>query len=171
MKTLLTSGKEPDAQAAFEVANNTLIAALAGARIFRCGGLLTSAEVYSAEQLVIVKEIIEYIKNLLKKQEFSEEQLMADEIADVKAGDSFISRKSTMKYFKREYWEPEIFIHSNLGQWRDMGEKSMWDYANERAKKMINEHTYSLDDDRKRELNKIFEKAKTDNKLIESFKF
>jgi trimethylamine--corrinoid protein Co-methyltransferase len=171
MKTLLTSGKEPDAQAAFEVANNTLIAALAGARIFRCGGLLTSAEVYSAEQLVIVKEIVEYINNLLKKQEFSEEWLMTDEIADVKAGESFISRRSTMEYFKKEYWEPEIFIHSNLGQWRDMGSKSMWDYANERAKKLIFEHTYHLDDDKTREINKIFEKAKTDKKLIESFKF
>lgn len=171
MKTLLTSGKEPDAQAAFEVANNTLIAALAGARIFRCGGLLTSAEVYSAEQLVIVKEIIEYIKNLLKMQEFSEEMLMADEIADVGPGGSFIGRKSTMEYFKKEYWQPELFIHSNLGQWKDMGAKSMWDYANKRAKKLISEHTYRLEEDKVKELNKIFEKAKTDEKLIDSFKF
>ena len=52
-----------------------------------------------------------------------------------------------------------------------MGSKSMWDSANERAKKLISEHSYRLEEDKVKELNKIFEKAKTDEKLIESFKF
>ncbi len=170
VKSLLTSGKEPDAQAAFEVAVFTLITALAGARIFRCGGLISSAEVYSAEHLIIEKEIIEYIKNLLKKQEFSDEKLMADEIAAVGPGKSFIGRKSTIDNFRTEYWQPELFIHSNLGQWKEMGSKSLRQYANEKAKKLIKEHSYQIDEDKKKELDKIFGKAKNDNKLIDSFK-
>ena len=170
VKALLTSGKEPDAQSAHEVATFVLIAALAGARIFRCGGLLCSAEVYSAEQLVIVKEIIEYVKNLLKTREFSDEHLMVDEIAAVGTGQSFIGRKSTMDLFRTEYWQPDLFIHSNLGQWQEMGSKSMWDYANERAKKLIAGHSYAIEADKKKELDKILEAAKNDRKLIDAYK-
>jgi len=170
VKSLLTSGKRPDAHAAFEVGVFTLIAALAGARVFRCGGLLTSAEVYSAEMLVIVHEIIEYIKALLKEEEFSEERLMVDEIAAVGPGQSFIGRKSTLESFRKEYWEPELFIHSNLGQWREMGAKSIEEYANEIAKRKIKEHTYRISDEEKRELDKIYERAKNDEKLMESYK-
>lgn len=43
--------------------------------------------------------------------------------------------------------------------------------TSERAKKLIAEHDYQIDEDKKRELDEIFEKAKTDQKLIDSFKF
>jgi trimethylamine--corrinoid protein Co-methyltransferase len=170
VKSLLTSGKEPDAHAAFEVGAFTLMAALAGARIFRCGGLLTSAEVYSAEMLVIVHEIIEYIKHLLEEEEFSEERLMVDEIEAVGPGQSFIGRPSTIKNFRKEYWEPELFLHSNLGQWREMGSKPTRQHANEIAKKRIKEHTYRIDPDRKKELDRIYERALKDEKLMNSYK-
>ena len=62
-KSLTTTSKEPDSHAASEISVHTLFAALAGARSFRCAGLLSNDEIYSAEQLVIDYEIIEYIKN------------------------------------------------------------------------------------------------------------
>lgn len=170
-KTLLTASKEPDAQAAAEMGIHTLIAALAGARAFRCGGLLSTGEIYSGEQLVIVKEIVEYVKNILKKQEFSEEQLMVDEIEEVGVGQSFIGRKSTIENFRAEYWQPELFIHSNIGQWKEMGSKSIRQCANEKAKKLIKEHSYQIDEDKKKELDKIYEVAKKDKKLEHSFEF
>ncbi len=170
IKSLFTASKQPDAQAAFEIGTHTLIAALAGARVFRCGGLLSSAIVYSAEMLVMVCEMVEYIKNILKEEEFSEERLMVDEIAAVEPGQSFIARKSTIENFRKEYWEPELFVHSNLGQWQEMGSKSIYEYANEIAKKRIREHTYQIDEDIKKELDRIYKRAKTDQKLIDSFK-
>lgn len=169
-KSLLTASKEPDAQAAFEIGTHTLIAAVAGARAFRCGGLLSTDEVYSAEQLVIVHEIVEYIKNLLKKEEFSEERLMLNEIAEVGPGQSFIGRKSTLDNFRKEYWQPTLFIRTNLGQWMKMGSKSIRQYTREIAKKKIEEHTYRIDKDIKRELDKICECAKNDVKLQKSYK-
>jgi trimethylamine--corrinoid protein Co-methyltransferase len=169
VKALLTSGKEPDAHAAFEVGVATLIAALAGARIFRCAGLLTSAEVYSAEMLVIEHEIIEYIKHLLKEEEFSEERLMVDEIAEVGPGQSFIGRKSTLQNFRKEYWEPELFIHSNLGQWREMGSKSTRAMANELSKKKIAEHTYRIDEEKRCEMDRILETSRQDDTLKRSY--
>ena len=170
-KSLNASGREPDAQAAFENGEHTLITALAGARAFRTGGLLSSGEIYSAEMLVICYEIIEYIKNILKKEEFSEERLMIDEIEEVGPKQSYIGRKSTFENFKKEYWEPNLFIHANLGQWKEMGSKSIWKYANEIVKKKIKEQDYQIDKDVKRELDKIYERAKSDKKLEDSFRF
>lgn len=170
-KSLNTAGKQPDAQAASEIAIHTLISALAGARAFRTGGMLSSCEVYSAEILVIAQEIIEFIKNVLKREEFSEKRLMVDEIEAVGPGQSCIGRKSTFELFRKEYWDPVLFNHSNLGQWRDMGAKSIYEQANAIARKKIMEHSYIADEDVRRELDRIYERAKRDMQLEDSFKF
>ena len=70
---------------------------------------------------------------------------MVDEIAAVGAGQSFIGRKSTMDFFRKEYWQPDLFGHANLAQWQEMGSKSLWDYANAKVKKLIKEHDYQID--------------------------
>jgi trimethylamine--corrinoid protein Co-methyltransferase len=169
-KSLNTAGKEPDAQAAFENGVHTLIAALAGARAFRTGGMLSCAEVYSAEILLITHEICEYLQTVLKKEEFSEERLMTREIQEVGPGKSYIGRKSTFEQFRNEFWEPELFLHSNLGQWREMGSKTIWQYANESARKRIEQHTYRVEGDVKKELDKIYTRAEKDEQLEDSFK-
>ena len=169
-KTLLTTSKEPDAHAAFEIGMHTLIAALMGARAFRCGGLLSTGEIYCAEQVVIVHEIVEYIKQLLKKEEFSEDRLFIDEILTVEPGKSFAGLKSTLRLFRQEYWEPALFTHSNLGQWSEMGAKSLRQCAREIARKKIEEQSYQAEDDVRRELEKIYRRAERDKQLEDSFK-
>jgi trimethylamine--corrinoid protein Co-methyltransferase len=168
-KSLLTTSKEPDAHAAFEIGAHTLFAALAGARAFRCGGLLSNDEMYSAEQLVIDYEIIHYVERLLQEQDFNEEKLMVNEIVDVGPGESFIGRKSTLDNFRGEYWEPELFTRTNLGQWENMGSISIQESAKEIAKKKIAEHTYVIDEHVRKELEKIYECATNDVKLKASF--
>jgi trimethylamine--corrinoid protein Co-methyltransferase len=169
-KTLLTAAKQPDAQAAFEIASHTLLAALAGARAFRCGGLLNHGELYSAEMFVITMEIVEYVRQVLKGEAFNEDRLMVDEIKAVGPGQSYIGRKSTFDNFKREYWEPELFTHSNLGQWKEMGAKSIRQYARELVRRKIGEHMYLMDGDRRKELDRIYECARKDKQLEDSFK-
>jgi len=168
-KTLLTAAKEPDAQAAFEIGTHTLLAALAGARAFRCGGLLNHGELYSAEMLVIVMEIIEYLKNVLKSEEWTEERLMVDEIRAVGPGQSHIGSKATFMNFRNEFWEPELFTHSNLGQWIELGPRSIRQYAQELVKKRIEEHTYRIDEDIRVELDRIYECATGDERLQKSY--
>ncbi len=170
-KTLLTSSKEPDAHASFEIGVHTLIAALGGARAFRCGGLLSTGEIYCAEQLIIDYEIVEYIKTILREEDFDEARLMIREIESVGPGESFVGRKSTLENFRKEYWEPQLFVHTNLGQWMEMGSKSVRQYAREMARKKIKEHTYATDKDTKKELDKIYNRAMKDEKLEDSFKF
>jgi trimethylamine--corrinoid protein Co-methyltransferase len=168
-KSLNPAGKMPDGQACFENGVHTLIAALAGARVFRTGGLLSAGEIYSGEILVMACEMIEYIKNLLKQGEFSPKTLMLEEIRAVGPGQSYIGRRSTLESFRKEYWEPKLFTHSNFGQWTDMGSKSTWDCANDLVKKRIGEHDYAIEPQIEKELDKIYERAKNDRRLEDSF--
>lgn len=170
IKSLLTSSKEPDAHAAAEMGIHTLITALAGARAFRCGGLLSTGEVYCGEWLVILHEMIEYIKNVLKEEEFSEERLMIQDIVDAGPGSTYVDKPSTYNLFRQEYWMPKLFEHSNISQWIELGSRSIRDKAREIALKLIVEHNYEIDRTVKKELDRIYERAKKDEALERSLK-
>jgi trimethylamine--corrinoid protein Co-methyltransferase len=167
-KSLLTGAKQVDAQSAHEVGVYTMMAALAGCRTFRCAGLLASGELYSAEKLVVDHEIVQYIRKTLEPEEFSPETLLAEEIAAIRPGESFLEHASTFKFYKSHYWDPPLFTHSNLGQWQEMGSKSLYRMANERAKKLLKEHSYQIEPEKKRELDRIFAAAQKDEELARS---
>lgn len=170
VKSLLTTAKEPDAHAAAEMGIHTFIAALAGARAFRCGGLLSTGEVYCGEWVVILHEMIEYIKQVLKAEDFSEERLMVQDIVEVGPGGTYVDKRSTYELFRREYWTPKLFEHSNIGQWIELGSKSMRQQAQEAARRLIAGHSYAIDQDTKKELDKIYERARRDQALEKSLK-
>jgi trimethylamine--corrinoid protein Co-methyltransferase len=167
-KSLLTGAKEVDAQCAHEVGVYTMMAALAGCRTFRCAGLLSSGELYSAEKLVVDYEIVQYIRRTLEPEEFADETLLADEIAAIQPKQSFLEHPSTFKFYRSHYWDPPLFIHANLGQWQEMGSKSLYRYANERAKKLLKEHSYEIEPEKKRELDRILATAQRDEALARS---
>jgi trimethylamine--corrinoid protein Co-methyltransferase len=170
VKSLLTTAKEPDAHAAAEMGIHTFIAALAGARAFRCGGLLSTGEVYCGEWVVILHEMIEYIKQVLKSEDFSEERLMVRDIVEVGPGGTYVDKRSTYELFRKEYWTPGLFEHSNVGQWIELGSKSMRQQAQEAARRLIAGHSYAIDGKVKKELDKIYERARRDQALEKSLK-
>jgi hypothetical protein len=49
-----------------------------------------------------------------------------------------------------------------------MGSKSLYRYANERAKKLLKEHSYQIEPEKKRELERILAAARKDEKLAKS---
>jgi trimethylamine--corrinoid protein Co-methyltransferase len=170
IKSLLTSAKEPDAHAAAEMGIHTFITALAGARAFRCGGLLSTGEVYSGEWVVILHEMIEYIKQVLKSEDFSEERLMIQDIVDVGPGGTYVDKRSTYELFRKEYWTPRLFEHSNVGQWIELGSKSIRRQAQELARQLIAAHEYSIGSEVKKDLDRIYARAQRDPALEKSLK-
>ena len=56
-KSLSTTSKEPDSHAASEISVHTLFAALAGARAFRCAGLVKSKFIGGTNKELIILEI------------------------------------------------------------------------------------------------------------------
>jgi len=159
-KSLLTSSNSIDSQLGAEIMAHTMVAALAGARIFTGGGLLAIDEVYSGEKLVIDHEVVQYVKNVVEGFRFSQEYLSTDIIKEVGIGGEFVSHGSTLKDYRDATWEPNVFEHIMLRKWRQMGQPELREKLRTVAKERIKKHSYSLPKDISKELNKIYNKAK-----------
>jgi len=160
-KAMLTTGKQPDAQAAAEKTANTLAAALMGARIFTCAGLLAVDEIYSAEQLVIDYEIVQYVARVCQGFEFNDQTLAIRAIEEMgQASGSFLYHRSTFDNFKKTTWMPDLFEHTTMGQWQEKGQPSITDQARKIARKRIANHEYQLEEEKRRDLELIYQRAK-----------
>ncbi len=159
-KSLLTASTGIDVQMAAEVMGHTMTAALAGARIFTCAGLLAIDDVFSAEALVLDYEIVQYVKNVVDGFRFSDEYLSTSIIKDVGIGGEFLSHDSTLNDFREANWESLIFERIMLRKWRDIGEPDIRDKCRKIAKERIKQYEYNLPSDVSKEMNKIYNKAK-----------
>jgi len=163
-KSLLTNSQLPGPQAAAEKAAHTIVATLAGVDGFTNAGLLSVDDIYSAQQVVIDYEIVEYVKRFLKSFDFNEETLASSIIKGVIEEDrgDFLSHQSTLDNFRNAFWIPELFEHYTLRQWQENGGKSILERAREIAKKRISEHHFELEKDVQKELDRIYRKASED---------
>lgn len=162
-KSLLTSSKWPDAHAAAEKAAHTLAAALLGARIFTNAGLLSVDEIYSAEQVVIDYEIVQYVKRVCEGVAVTDETLSVAAIEEVALGAGhFLTHPTTLEHYRRATWDPALFTHSTMRQWLDKGMPDLIGQARKIARKRIAEHDYRLDSAIRRELDRIYARAARD---------
>ncbi|MCL5771589.1 MAG: trimethylamine methyltransferase family protein [Actinobacteria bacterium] len=169
-KSLLTTAKEPNGQACFEKGVHTMTAMLLGVKGFTNAGLLSVDEIYSAEQLIIDKEIVDYCKALTSDIDFSEENLLIDEIMQTGPNQTFLNKDSTLRDYKKLLWEPKLFIHNSLGQWEQSGKQSLYARANKMVKDILDKHNYEIETNIKKELDKIYKIASKDKILENSFK-
>ncbi len=159
-KSLLTASPLPDAHAAAEKSSHTIVAALAGVDGFTNAGLLAVDDIYSAEQVVIDYEIVEYAKHFVKSFSYSEKNLSVEAIKEIGLKkENFLTYPETLKNFRSEFWIPNLFEHYTLRQWQDKGSLSVQDRAREIAKKRIAAHQFELNKEVKRELDSIYKKA------------
>lgn len=158
-KSLLTTAKLPDAHAAAEKAAHTVAAALAGARTFTCAGLLAVDEIYSAEQVVIDYEIVQYARRVCRGFELSDETLAVAAIEEMGEGGNFLGHESTLAHYRQATWEPDLFTHTTLRQWQERGSRELAERAREIARRRIAQHEYLLADDKRRQLAAIYDRA------------
>jgi trimethylamine:corrinoid methyltransferase-like protein len=145
-KSLLTTAREPDEQAAAEKASHTLLAALLGFHIFTNAGFLATDEYISPLQLVIDREIVDYTSVIMKGIADDERALGLEAIREVvQAGGNFIEHHTTLDYHRETTWEPPLFSH--LGLKATSGERktaSLAARAIEKAKQTIAAGDYIL---------------------------
>jgi trimethylamine---corrinoid protein Co-methyltransferase len=161
-KSLLTNSKLPDAQAAAEMGAHTVAAALAGARIFTVAGLLAVDEIFSAEQVVIDYEIVQYAKRVVEGCEFNPDALGVSAIEEVGIGGHFLDHPSTVERYRSACWMPELFEHTMLGHWRQHGSVSIREKACQIAHRRIREHHYELPRHVQGEIDRIWNAAVTE---------
>ena len=131
------------------------------ARIFTCAGLLAVDEIYSAEQLVIDYEIIQYVARVCQGFEFNDQTLAIQAIEEVGlASGSFLYHRSTFDNFKKTTWMPDLFEHTTMRQWQEKGQPSIINQARQIARRKITEHEYQLEAEKRRDLEAIYQRAK-----------
>ena len=131
----LTDAKIPDAQAGWEKAISTVLAAMGGSNyIHHAAGMMESMLSIAYEQYVIDDEIIGMTSKILQNIEVDDERLAFDAIKEVGAGGNFIMSPHTLRFMRSEYFEGNGIS--------DRGSHEMW-YAEgaldtrERAKKIV----------------------------------
>lgn len=159
-KSLLTTGKLPDAHAAAEKAAHTMVGALCGATMFSNAGLLSVDEVFSVEQVVIDYEIVQFCKRVVDGNSFDEKLSAVEVIKEIGFSGTFMTHDTTLFNYKENLWDPVLFLHSSLEQWRKAGSKDTMTLAKEIALEKIKNQTYIINEDMKKELDKIYSSAK-----------
>ena len=128
-KTMLTSAKQPDAQALAEKAAGGMVAMLAGAECFACGGLISVAEIFSPVQMVLDGELLSWLRAYMKPLDFSEADFLLDEIEAVGPGGSFLAEESTARRMREVFWSPKIFTTNAFPAWQAEGSVSIIEKA------------------------------------------
>ncbi|MCX7599289.1 MAG: trimethylamine methyltransferase family protein, partial [Armatimonadetes bacterium] len=124
-----TDAKLPSAEAAAHKAMTILPTLLAGGDAFLDAGLLSSDEVVSPIQLILDAELGSALRHMLGDFEVSEESIGFEAIRDVAPEGLFISHEHTLRWFRRELWEPQIWSREMLPSWENSGRKTDVDRA------------------------------------------
>ena len=102
----LTDSKLPDAQAGWEKAMTTMLAAMSGSNyIHHAAGMLESMLALAYEQFVIDDEIIGMSCKVLKGIDVDPEHLALDVIDAVGPGGNFMMSPHTLEHMRREYFD------------------------------------------------------------------
>jgi trimethylamine:corrinoid methyltransferase-like protein len=157
-ESMLTTAKLPDQHAATEKSVQTAYAALAGYRRFEGAGMLALDEIFSPQQLIVDIEIRDYIEKSVKWMGESEADIMELVMEGLDKGE-FLSAELTVNRWREFYWIPKLFKQTSRAQWEERAKKVL-DEAWEIARSKISTHEYELDGYRRRELERIVERAK-----------
>jgi trimethylamine--corrinoid protein Co-methyltransferase len=135
----LTDAKIPDAQAGWEKAMTTLLAAMGGSNyVHHAAGMLNCMITVAHEQFVIDDEIIGLCGQVLAGIRTDPEYLALEIIDSAARGDDFIKSAHTMKHMKTEYFNGNgVTDTKNLDKWINAGSLDAWTRARDIAKKIL----------------------------------
>jgi trimethylamine--corrinoid protein Co-methyltransferase len=135
----LTDAKIPDAQAGWEKAMTTMLAAMGGSNyVHHAAGMLNCMITVAHEQFVIDDEIIGLACKVLAGIPSDPEHLALEVIDSAARGAEFIKSAHTMKYMKTEYFNGNGVTNTkNLDKWIKAGSLDTWKRARNIAKKIL----------------------------------
>jgi trimethylamine--corrinoid protein Co-methyltransferase len=153
-----TNALFPDAHAITQRASFGTIAALNGARDFCYGGLLGIDKIFSAEQLIIDLEIINYLRTLVRGFEFSARTMSIDAIREIGPGGEFITHPSTLEECRNQ-WTSRIFENVSPEQWEITDKRRLKERVGSLIEETGKRYDFSPDEGVRRELNSIYKAA------------
>lgn len=134
----LSDAKTLDAQAGLETGMGAMLAALSGVNMVSGPGMLDFESCQSLEKLVLDNEIAGMALRLVAGLEPREEVLSTDLLEESFTDPRFLSRPSTLKWFRKEQYIPgKVIERSTLGEWEQSGRTSLVDRARGEVSRLL----------------------------------
>jgi len=149
-----------DAQSGYEKMLTTAVPALAGLNYISGMGLNESENLQSLAQLVIDDEIVGMVWRLMRGVLVDEEHLATNLIMKTGPDGNFLDSDHTLRYFREEFFDPEISNRMKYERWQDNGSLPVHRRAQERAGQILTKHhpEQELDEKLAREIYAIVER-------------
>jgi len=145
-----------DVQAGHEKTITGLLPALAGANSIYGMGMLDMGMTFSFQQLMVDHEIARMILRAVSGIQVSSEHLALEVISNVGIGGHFMGEDHTLKFYKQEVIEPNLFARDNYDGWLNRGKPEIKKIATEEVNKILRKHEVDpLPDGVEKEFNKI----------------
>jgi trimethylamine--corrinoid protein Co-methyltransferase len=135
-----SDSKVVDAQVGIEITFSVLANFLARATLVHDVGYIEYGSTSSMEALVIANEVIRQTRFLVEGVEVSPRTLALDATARVRPGGGYLADDHTLENWRDAQWHPSLIDRERYEDWVDKGSKDMFTRANERAKKLLEEH-------------------------------
>jgi trimethylamine--corrinoid protein Co-methyltransferase len=135
-----TDSKTLDEQAAIEGSLSVFFSALSGGDLCHDVGYTESAMTGSVFQLAMMDEAIGYARRITRGIEVNEDTLAVDVIHDVGPNGHYLREKHTRRYYKSEYWYPNLCDRRNFEEWEEMGSQPMRDRVVDRVQDILATH-------------------------------
>ncbi len=153
-----SDSKLADGQAAVEASLSIYGMTFSEADLIHDVGYLESGIVSSPEMVVIVNEIITYVKRVKQGINVDREHLALDAIDEIGPGGNFLTHAHTRKFYKHAYMS-DLFDKTGYENWAAAGGESLRDRANKRVKKILETHrAHPLPEDKQNEIAGVIEK-------------
>jgi trimethylamine--corrinoid protein Co-methyltransferase len=137
-----------------------MLPALSGSNVVYGMGMLEMGMTMSYEQLLIDAEIVKMIRRIMQGIAVNDETLAMDVIKAVGPAGTYLAQKHTMRHMRKESSQTKLIDRRMFEAWEKQGGKSMFDRANEEARKILDNHKpVPLDAKVAKEIRKIIEDA------------
>ncbi|HET6477049.1 MAG TPA: trimethylamine methyltransferase family protein [Thermoleophilia bacterium] len=149
-----------DEQWAFEAGMTLLTAALSGVTLLHDLGYVASGTASSYESVVLMDELVRWVKAYLQGVTIDETALAAAEIAEVGPGGTHLARRYTRQHV-RDYLQPDLVSQDQYDGWAAAGSTSLLERAAVRSRELREgERAYAPAPDALRELDALVERAR-----------
>jgi trimethylamine--corrinoid protein Co-methyltransferase len=135
-----TDAKVFDEQAIIEGSLSVFFSALTGGDLCHDVGYTESAMTGSVFQLCAMDESIGYSRRITRGIEVNEDTLAVDVIKNVGPNGHYLRQPHTRRYYKSEFWYPNLCDRRNYEEWESMGKKTMKDRTVARVHEILATH-------------------------------
>jgi trimethylamine---corrinoid protein Co-methyltransferase len=151
-----TDSKTFDGQAILEGSTSVFFSALTGGDLCHDVGYTESAMTGSVFQLCAMDEAIGYARRITRGIEVNDDTLAVEVIHNVGPNGHYLKQKHTRRYFKSEYWYPNLIDRQDFENWEMSGRLTMKDRTIARVRDILATHEPSAI---KPETEKVIEKV------------